>query len=298
MAFTAVKHKKPQPKKRLGRHHTHNQHYIKHYWPYLPMAFIAAAGILLGSFWPSQLGVLGSTTELGSAGLLASTNVQRSSAHESSLVLNDVLSQAAQAKADDMVRGNYWSHISPDGRSPWSFITAAGYNYQKAGENLAYGFEKPDTTLNAWMHSPSHRANVLNRGYSQVGFGIAHSNNFVGHGSSTVIVAMYGSPATNATNPNLVQSQAASGIKGADVNTVAVSRVASLSGQNAGLLPMAAAALVSIAVVTFLLRHGRYLHKTIVRGEQLALRHPVLDFVLVAVIAFGFALSRTAGFIG
>jgi hypothetical protein len=35
----------------------------------------------------------------------------------------------------------------------------------------------------------------------------------------------------------------------------------------------------------------------LVRGEQLALRHPVLDFALVTIMAAGFVISRTAGFI-
>lgn len=299
MAFTAVKHPKPPPKKRAGQHHRQNRHYIKHYWPYLPMALIASVGILLSSFWPSQLGVLGAATDLNASSLLDSTNEQRIATHESVLSINDQLTQAAQAKADDMVRANYWSHTNPTGNSPWSFMATAGYDYQKAGENLAYGFESSGATVNGWMQSDSHRANLLNDDYSQVGFGIAHSPNFVGKGAATVIVAMYGLPLQSAPAVSgLHQSSLPSSVKGASVDSLPVSRVAALSGAQASLLPMLAATLVGLAVLTFLVRHGRFLHRTIVRGERIALQHPAFDFALVAVITIGFVLSRTVGIIG
>jgi uncharacterized protein YkwD len=296
MAFTAVKQRPKHPKKRVGQHHKHTQHYVKHYWPYLPMAFIAAAGILVSSLWPSQLGVLGANTDLGSQALLNSTNEQRISADESLLALNEQLSEAAQAKADDMVAHDYWSHTTPDGQAPWSFITASGYTYQKAGENLAYGFDSASSTVNAWMHSPSHRDNILNHSYRDVGFGIAHSADFAGNGEATVIVAMYGL-AGDMTSSVYSQSSSPSGVQGRSIETVPVSRLATIQGQPASLLPMFASLILVLVVVTFVIRHGRFLHRTLVRGEQLALRHPVLDFALVTIMAAGFVISRTAGFI-
>lgn len=39
-----------------------------------------------------------------------------------------------------------------------------------AGENIAYGFETPHALVSAWMHSPGHRANILNPHFNRIGF--------------------------------------------------------------------------------------------------------------------------------
>ena len=38
-----------------------------------------------------------------------------------------------------------------------------------AGENIAYGYETPRALVSAWMHSPGHRANILNRHFNRIG---------------------------------------------------------------------------------------------------------------------------------
>ncbi len=55
-------------------------------------------------------------------GLLISTNTERSSNGLPALSINDKLNQAAQAKANDMVARDYWSHNTPDGQEPWVFF--------------------------------------------------------------------------------------------------------------------------------------------------------------------------------
>src|SRR6185369_9999820 len=107
------------------------------------------------------------------------------------LQLNDQLAAAAQAKANDMARRGYWSHVTPDGKQPWSFVEASGYQYEAAGENLAYGFGSSDEVMTAWMHSPEHRANILNSVYQDVGFATANVPNYRGTGPETIVVAMY-----------------------------------------------------------------------------------------------------------
>jgi hypothetical protein len=128
-------------------------------------------------------------------GLLDGTNSQRISNGISALALNGVLDNAAQAKANDMAARDYWSHNTPDGQTPWTFMTAAGYSYQLAGENLAYGFATSSDTITGWMNSPGHRANILNGGYTEVGFGIVDIPNYQGTGPETLVVAFYAAPA-------------------------------------------------------------------------------------------------------
>lgn len=148
-------------------------------------------------------GVLAYATNTSSAGLLDSTNAQRSANGVGTLISASKLTSAAQAKANDMVSRDYWSHQTPDGEQPWVFIANAGYQYLSAGENLAYGFSNSSATVTGWMNSPSHKANLLSTNFTEVGFGIANSPNFVASGPQTVVVAMYGKPqvASAATPP-------------------------------------------------------------------------------------------------
>ncbi len=189
-------------KRRQGAHHKKNEHYLKPYWPYIPMVAIITVGLLCSSLWAhAQHGVLGYATQMSNSELLAGTNSNRATAGLGALALNGELSAAAQNKANDMATRDYWSHNTPDGKTPWTFIVAAGYNYKTAGENLAYGFDTSDDTITAWMNSPEHKANILNTTYTEVGFGFANADNYQGTGPETIVVAEYASPQAAYTPP-------------------------------------------------------------------------------------------------
>jgi uncharacterized protein YkwD len=157
--------------------------------------------------------VLAYATNTSPAGLLSATNTQRSNNGAGSLTANAQLASAAQSKAEDMVAKNYWAHVSPDGKQPWAFITAAGYQYTSAGENLAYGFVSSGDTIIGWMNSPSHKENLLNKTFTEVGFGIANSTNFVGDGEQTVVVAMYATPKVAAATTSPSSTPAPTAVK-------------------------------------------------------------------------------------
>jgi hypothetical protein len=296
MALTAER-KRPTPrKKRAGQHHRKNQRYLKHYWPYLPMLLVVAGGLLLNSFWPHTISVLGAHNDLSPSRLLVDTNNERSSAGKPALKLNTRLSSAAQTKANDMVARNYWSHNTPTDEAPWTFVSTAGYNYASVGENLAYGFTSADQVMTGWLQSPEHRANVLNQGYTEVGFATATSDNYVGQGPETVVVAMYGAPGDVTAAPSVTQSSTPSNVTGNQLAARPVSRLAAISPDES-LLPMLVASLTSVALVVFVSRHIRFLHRSLVRGEAFVLAHPLFDIALVAVVMLGFVLSRTAAFV-
>lgn len=182
-------------KKRQGLHHkASDPHYVKTYWPYLPMLLIVGLGFLLNITMTTGKAVLGYATSVAPTTLLSETNIQRGANGQSALTLNSKLASAAQAKANDMIAKDYWSHVAPDGTQPWQFISNAGYVYQSAGENLAYGFDSSAAAVAGWMNSPGHKANILNINYTEVGFGIANGENYQSNGQQTVIVAMYGQP--------------------------------------------------------------------------------------------------------
>jgi hypothetical protein len=192
-----------QHRRRTGQHHKQSPHYARTYWPYLPLALMVGLGLMLNTFWGNaHKSVLGYATDMSINGLLQQTNAARANNGSlGALALNSALDSAAQAKANDMASRDYWSHNTPDGATPWTFILNAGYHYQTAGENLAYGFDSSDATVTAWMNSPEHRDNILNTTYKDVGFGIANSNNYQGTGPETIVVAMYGSPQAQASAP-------------------------------------------------------------------------------------------------
>jgi uncharacterized protein YkwD len=181
------------PKKHLTKTHA------QVYWPYLPLLFLIIAASFFNIWKPLQPNnpeTLAYATEMSTSGLLSATNSQRASNGAGALTINSKLNAAAQAKANDMVARDYWSHNTPDGQEPWVFIDAQGYSYTKAGENLAYGFSTSNSTIIGWMNSASHRANMLDTTFTEVGFGFANSANFVGTGNETIVVAHYAKPPT------------------------------------------------------------------------------------------------------
>ena len=166
---------------------------------------LSNSGVWIQSGSPSS--VLAYATNISVNGLQESQNAMRSQNGSSQLALNSKLATAAQNKANDMAARNYWSHNTPEGNEPWVFISNAGYSYQQAGENLAYGFDSSSAVVQGWMDSPSHKANLLDPDYSEIGFGIANSANYQDRGPQTIVVAMYAMPAsalppqTNNTTP-------------------------------------------------------------------------------------------------
>jgi Uncharacterized protein with SCP/PR1 domains len=121
------------------------------------------------------------------------TNDVRSSENIAKLTTNEKLTQAAQAKANDMATRSYFAHSSPEGRTPWYWIDQAGYKYEYAGENLAVNFEESEEVVKAWLKSPGHRFNLLGRNYTDIGVGVAQGL-YKGK-QATFVVQMFASPA-------------------------------------------------------------------------------------------------------
>ena len=92
------------------------------------------------------------------------------------------LDASATLKVNDEVKGAYFAHTSPTGIAYFNFITQAGYSYTRAGENLAEVELDPpagesvwtaEDLQNAWMESPTHRANILKPEYTEIGVSVA-----------------------------------------------------------------------------------------------------------------------------
>lgn len=105
---------------------------------------------------------------------------------------NPKLSQAARSKARDMLKNDYFAHTSPSGRDPWYWMKKEGYEYKAAGENLAINFTDAKEQQSAWMKSQTHRANILNANYQEIGVAVVEGK--IDGQNSIVTVQMFGTP--------------------------------------------------------------------------------------------------------
>jgi hypothetical protein len=139
-------------------------------------------------------------------GVLTSlTNQERAQNNVSPLTPNDLLTKAAEMKARDMAVRGYFAHTSPDGKTPWYWLDQVGYKYNLAGENLAVNFFESTDVANAWMNSPSHRENIVKKGYKEIGIGVASG---IYEGKNSVFVAQFfGAPFKISTSTAPVSSK-------------------------------------------------------------------------------------------
>lgn len=140
--------------------------------------------------------VLGYAASIPPEKIIELTNVERIHRGLSPLRVVNILNQAALAKAGNMFAKNYWAHNAPDGTQPWFFITSSGYQYIRAGENLARDFTDPASVVVAWVNSPSHRENLLNPDYQDIG--VAVVDGMLGGAQTTLVVQMFGTRAGSA----------------------------------------------------------------------------------------------------
>ncbi len=146
-------------------------------------------------FFPSlKNSVLGFSSSITVEQVVSQTNKERAKQGLSALNLNQQLSAAALAKAQDMLEQQYWAHTSPEGKKPWDFMKQASYRYRVAGENLARDFHGTNEMMKAWMASPTHKANIVNGQYQQIGVAVVDGR--LEGFDTTLVVQMFGTPST------------------------------------------------------------------------------------------------------
>lgn len=196
------------------------------------IAILLALYLLNQSFIKSltiaRPGVLGYSSEITAQKVLDQTNQQRQKNGLPPLKYNSTLSDSAAAKANNMFTENYWAHNSPSGKTPWDFFRGAGYQYSIAGENLAKDFYDTDSMVRAWMNSPTHRANILNNKYQEIGIGVV--NGVLAGVKTTLVVQHFATPlngqhfATPTTGTSLPADSKVLALSDVPVDTVAVSK--------------------------------------------------------------------------
>lgn len=155
---------------------------------YLVVALVAIKIISIGIYLPIPYNLL--FADITKTDLLNLLNQNRQTLGLTTLTESETLNQAAYLKAQDMVNSGYFSHESPSGVTPWFWFKKAGYNYKYAGENLAVGFVDSSTVYDAWYNSPSHKENLLNKNYTEIGTAVVTGF----QGNSTIVVQLFGKP--------------------------------------------------------------------------------------------------------
>lgn len=144
---------------------------------------------MYGLLWQSSQWMVGTVLP---AVIVQLTNEERTDADLSTLQRSPVLDAAATLKAQNMATKGYFSHYAPDGTSPWYWFSQVDYNFVHAGENLAIHFVDSGEIVTAWMNSPSHRENILDGTFQEIGVGTAQG---VYEGFETVfVVQLFGTP--------------------------------------------------------------------------------------------------------
>ncbi len=132
--------------------------------------------------------------------ILELVNKERVTRNLPALTLSTELNKAAESKAQDMIVHNYFSHTSPDGVKPWEWFKTVNYDYTYAGENLALNFVEAEDAFKAWMNSPSHRDNIINPNYQEMGLAVKIGQ--INNKQATVVVQLFGTQLNSGAAPS------------------------------------------------------------------------------------------------
>ncbi len=173
-------------------HHTNNHKakLLHHQSLLVLLGLFIMAQSALTLFHTVKPGVLGYASQISPTTVIELTNQKRIAGGQLPLKENKALDEAAAAKAADMIGRSYWAHNAPDGTEPWNFILNSGYSYLHAGENLARDFSNPQDVVEAWMNSPSHKANLLSSKYQDIGIAVIDGK--INGVETTLVVQMFG----------------------------------------------------------------------------------------------------------
>jgi len=103
--------------------------------------------------------------------MLALVNEERKKAGFNPLAADPELTGVARNHSRDMFARGYFSHVTPEGKSPFDRISEADVKFLTAGENLALA-QTLSLAHKGLMNSPGHRANILEPKFGRVGIGI------------------------------------------------------------------------------------------------------------------------------
>ncbi|MFE9934571.1 CAP domain-containing protein [Streptomyces sp. NPDC005533] len=139
---------------------------------------VAALALSVACVPPLAMAGIQADKSGATAEVVAIVNRERARAGCSRLTVNAQLMAAALNHSRDMAAHRTMSHTGSDGSDPATRATRVGYRWIAYGENVAFGYTTPQKVMNAWMHSPRHRANILDCSFKEIGVGLAQPNNY------------------------------------------------------------------------------------------------------------------------
>ena len=162
--------------------------------------------------------------EINQENVVYLVNQSRAEQNLKPLLINPELSKIAEDKAYDMVKNRYFAHTSPTGITPWYWFKQNNYNYKYAGENLAINYDDAEEEHLAWMNSPTHKRNILNSNFTEIG--IATAVGVIEGKKSQVTVQIFAAPQTNiiAQAQNLSLSKKSTYILGAQTDGIKIEK--------------------------------------------------------------------------
>lgn len=123
--------------------------------------------------------------------VVALINQERSANGLPALKANSKLTGAARGHSQDMACNGFFNHVSPSSGDPSDRIWDAGYSFSWMGENIAAGYGSAAETVEGWMNSPGHRANILSANFTEIGIGYAY---LAGSPFGSYITAVFAAP--------------------------------------------------------------------------------------------------------
>ncbi|MBI4097719.1 MAG: CvpA family protein [Candidatus Levybacteria bacterium] len=111
------------------------------------------------------------TDEASETEMFSSVNEERGKAGVEALEEDPSLRLVARNHCQDMLARGYFSHYTPEGKSPFDRMSENDIEFAFAGENLALA---PSTKLamQGLMNSPGHRENILSKNFGRAGIGV------------------------------------------------------------------------------------------------------------------------------
>lgn len=116
-----------------------------------------------------------STTEMEQQ-ILEWTNQERAKASAPPLKWNNRLALAARLHSDEMAKQKDLNHQLKGEPAFTERLSERGARFSSAAENVGYA-DSAEELQSGWMHSPGHRANLLNPAYTEMGVGIVRAGN-------------------------------------------------------------------------------------------------------------------------
>lgn len=170
----------------FAAHRPPRHHYYQDRWTKHDTATVAGLAALIGLIalanknkyrdraaqFPEYSDHSGQVAPTFATQVLNLVNAERAKVGVRPLRLNAELQNAATIRAEEIRR--HFAHERPDGSSCFTLLRDQN---RWLGENIAAGSDTPEGVVDQWMHSPGHRANILNNKFSELGVGHYHADN-------------------------------------------------------------------------------------------------------------------------